>query len=71
MKEIYFSTLMAAAKVGVDRMTLVRWQKRGHVSPAIAIELGSGRMFWGWSEANITQAKALKGKINTHGAKLR
>jgi hypothetical protein len=68
MKEIYFSTLMAAAKIGVDRNTLIRWQKRGYVAPAIAIELGSGRMFWGWSQATIAQAKALKGKTNTHGA---
>jgi DNA-binding transcriptional MerR regulator len=59
-----YSTEKAAKLIGVTRVTLQRWLRRGLIRPSIAIPM-SGRTFWNWTTADIRRAKELRGTFKT------
>jgi hypothetical protein len=60
----YYCSFDAARLGGIDRMTLERWRKRGHVTPSVVVQLGHGRICYGWSEEDVRAIKRFGGLDN-------
>ena len=59
MKKTY-STLQAAAKIGVGFRTLNRWLARELIRTSVAIPIGGGRTLWRWTDADIAKGRKVK-----------
>lgn len=59
MKRTY-STLQAAAKIGVGFRTLNRWLALGLIRPSVAVPMGGGRTLWRWTDADIAKGRKVK-----------
>jgi predicted site-specific integrase-resolvase len=60
MKKIYYSTEVAAKRIGVSFRTLNRWLNLGKIKPSVGIPFADGRMFWRWTVADIAEGKKVK-----------
>jgi hypothetical protein len=61
MKKTY-STLRAAAKMGVSFRTLNRWLALGLIRASQAIPMEGGRTLWRWTNADIARGRKVKAK---------
>jgi hypothetical protein len=59
MKKTY-STLQAAAKIGVGFRTLNRWLAQELIRPSIAVPIDGGRTLWRWTDADIAKGRKVK-----------
>jgi hypothetical protein len=62
MKKTY-STLRAAAKIGVGFRTLNRWLARELIRPSIAVPIDGGRTLWRWTNADIVKGRKVKAAV--------
>ncbi len=54
-----YGVLQAAKMIGVSRITLHRWIKAKKIRPQV-IPLGSGRILWRWTDADIATGRKVK-----------
>jgi hypothetical protein len=57
-----YSTVEAAKRAGISRITLHRWLAKGVIRPAIGIPM-KGQTLWRWTDADVKRARLLKGSF--------
>ena len=60
MKKSYYSTEIAAKRIGVSFRTLNRWLAAGKIKPTVGIPFADDRMFWRWTDADVAKGKKVK-----------
>ena len=60
MTKTYYSTEVAAKRIGVSFRTLNRWLAQEKIKPSVGIPFSDGRMLWRWTDADIARGRKVK-----------
>lgn len=60
MTKTYYSTEVAAKRIGVSFRTLNRWLALEKIKPSVGIPFSDGRMLWRWTDADIARGRKVK-----------
>ena len=60
MAKTYYSTEVAAKRIGVSFRTLNRWLNLGKIKPSMGIPFSDGRMLWRWTDADVAKGRKVK-----------
>jgi hypothetical protein len=60
MTKTYYSTEVAAKRIGVSFRTLNRWLAQEKIKPSVGIPFSDGRILWRWTDADIAKGRKVK-----------
>jgi predicted site-specific integrase-resolvase len=60
MAKTYYSTEVAAKRIGVSFRTLNRWIAAGKIKASEGIPFSDGRMLWRWTDGDVAKGRKLK-----------